>query len=402
MQRGPSIQDELLRRLDAAVEARGYRNRIDSRRMLLLSWPAHCAPLPEPSCQRSKGLLRLEHDLLETIGSELAFHVPRALIVELAREDRAEVIGWLDRMLQDESIGEWSYGQLLEALSYLVRDGHLERSEATDRIVRVLRRREHCEYDLISAIAITELGRLGATECDTYVHECFDRQQIGDDYYARSDWVADCEKAKTPNSRLEQLDDNERDLVKRLERWYCFSEVSHSLDPFVETTESNPAYRNEPTDSTFTTAEIDAHFEALRSSNDHRFPRAAIKNLRRNAQQVKERLIDVVCEGLEQAGGPAARANSGPFLALVLLIAADVRIPRDVLLRIIDLSDDQRMELFGEAIYPAVVVALSRSLRGDTGPIDARILDSERSEADRVELARFLPTFILVGTFDTG
>jgi hypothetical protein len=49
------------------------------------------------------------------------------------------------------------------------------------------------------------------------------------------------------------------------------------------------------------------------------------------------------------------------------------------------------MDLFGDAMDNAITVALSLSLQGDTAPIDARIVDPERSEMDRSVLAMFYP-----------
>jgi hypothetical protein len=102
-------------------------------------------------------------------------------------------------------------------------------------------------------------------------------------------------------------------------------------------------------------------------------------------------LIEEVRHGLGKAGGPNARSSNGPFLALALLIAGRVKIPRDLLLRIVDLPEDQRFDLFGDTMDYAITVALSQSLQGDTAPIDARIVDPERPAMDRSYLATFYP-----------
>ena len=135
--------------------------------------------------------------------------------------------------------------------------------------------------------------------------------------------------------------------------------------------------------------EVDQHLLAIRESNDGSFPRAAVKALGSHTEQVKEQLIAEVRDGMSKAGGPDARASNAPFLALTILIARDVLLPSELLLAILDLPDDQRMDLFGDSMHSAFVVAVSLSLQGDTGPIDQRIADPQRKDIDRAELASF-------------
>ena len=391
IQRGPKIQDEVLRRLDKAVSHAGIGIGCIPLECFYCFGLLIAHPCVEqlPTLER---LLRLDRDILDRLASDLSHNVPWILIVEIARVDGpTDVIAWLDRMLHDDSIGEWSAGLLVTALPYLVRDEIIPREQAIDRLIGVLRRRESHTYDLLSAFALIELSNLGATELDAFVNECFDRDQIDDDLYGRADWQRECGELTTPESRLEGLREPELDLLEQIQPWHCFSEVSHSLNPFEATFEPNPDRLQDRCGSSLTASEIDLHFQSLRTSNDQRFPRAAVEALERNAEQVKERLIEEVRDGLGKAGGPDARCSNGPFLALALLIARGVKIPRDLLLSIVDLPEDQRMDLFGDAMDHAVTIAISLSLQGDTAPIDARIIDSGRSEIDRSVLARFYP-----------
>ena len=135
--------------------------------------------------------------------------------------------------------------------------------------------------------------------------------------------------------------------------------------------------------------EIDQHLLAIRESNDSSFPRAAVKALGFHTEQVKEQLIAEVRAGMLKAGGPDARASNAPYLALTILIARAIPLPSELLLAILDLPDDQRMDLFGDSMYSAFVIAASISLQGDTGPIDRRIVDPQRLDIDRAELAGF-------------
>lgn len=389
-QRGPKIQDEVLRRLDKAVSDAGTGIGCIPCECFYCFGLLIAHPCVEqlPTLER---LLRLDHEILDRLASDLSHDVPGTLIAEIAKGDGStEVIAWLDRMLQDDTIGEWAGGSLLRALPYLVRGEILPRVQAIDRLVGVLRQRESHKHDMLSAFALIELSNLGATELDAFVNECFERQQVDEDLYCRDDWQRECGDP-TPESRLEMLEEPELDLVKRIQWWYCFSEVSHSLNPFEATYESNPASPRGRIGSSLTESEIDLHFRSLRNSNDLKFPRTAVQALKRHTEQVKERLIAEVHDGLSKAGGPDARSSNGPFLALVLLIARGVKIPRSLLLGIVDLPQDQRMDLFGDAMDDAIAVALSLSLLGDTAPIDARIVDPDRSEMDRSVLAMFYP-----------
>ena len=391
IERGPQIQDEILRRLEKAIDDAGTG---------IGCLPAECFycfglltahPCAEqlPTLER---LLRFEDKLLNRLASELANSVPQFLIAEIAKADGpADVIAWLARMLQDDSIGVWSFASILSALPYLVRDETIPREQAIDQLIGVLRRRESHKYDTISAFTLIELSNLGAAEWDAFVNECFDRGQIDESVYCRADWQRECDELTTVESKLEALEKSDLDLIERIDWWYGFADVSYGLNPFEATFEPNPASAWQQFGSPLTESEIDSHFRSLRDSSDENFPSAAVQAFQRNTEQVKERLIEEVRYGLGRAGGPEARSTNGPFLALALLIARSVKIPRDLLLSIVDLPEDHCMDLFGDAMDHAVVVALSQCVQGDTAPIDERIIDAGFSGIDRGVLARFYP-----------
>jgi hypothetical protein len=385
--RGPNIQDEVLRRLDTVASQAGIgvgslpQDCLFCFGLLI----AHPCMKQLPTLER---LLRLDRDILDRLASELIYSVPLILLAEIAiAEGTTDVFAWLDRMLEDDSIGEPSAGVLVSVFPYLVRRVIMPRDQAIERLIGLLRRRESQKYDMLSACAILELSNLGAAEQDAFVNECFDREQIDEDFYCRDDWQLVSES----EGRLQQLKELKPDLLEQIQWWHCFSEVSDSLNPFEATIEPNAERLHHGYGSSLTASEIDSHFQSLRKSNDRKFPREAVEAFNRNIVDVKERLIGEVRDGLAKAGGPEARASNAPFLALALLIAREVKIPRDLLLRIVDLPEDHCMDLFGDAMGDAIAVALSLSLQGDMTPIDARITDTERSDIDRGVLAQIYP-----------
>jgi hypothetical protein len=280
---------------------------------------------------------------------------------------------------------------MLNALPYLVRDAGLDRSSAADRLIEVLLRRKSQRQDLLSAVAVTELSNLGATEFESFVLECFQRGQIDDDFYCRKDWIRESAELTTRQDRLEELNRLSFDIVEIVEWWYGFPQLSHSLDPWNANYEPNPARQQGLGLPDLSDAEIDEDIAAIRNSDDRSFPRTAVEELSRHAAQAADRLIAEVRRGMSLAGGPESRSSNGPYLALTILVARDVPVPSDVLLAILDLPDNDRMDLFGDSIDSALMNAVSLSLLGDTRPIDQRIVDSERSRLDREMLADFYP-----------
>lgn len=389
--RGPAAEDELLRPLQAAIDDAGKGIGCLPRECfycfgLLLAHPGvHLLPTLE-------GLLRLGSDDLDQVLGELKHPGTISMLVAIAKDDAVEeTLAWIEQMIQDDSIDPWSRIPILGALSYLVRDAGLDRYSATDCLIGVLLRRKSQRQDPLSAVAVVELSNLGATEFESFVLECFQRGQIDEGFYCREDWLRESGALTTWQDRLEELDRLSYDIVEMAEWWYGFPQLSYSLDPRDANYEPNPASQQDRSLANLSDAEIDEYIAAIRNSDDRSFPRTAVEELSRHAAQAADRLIAEVRRGIGLAGGPESRSSNGPYLALTILIARDVPVPSDVLLAILDLPENDRMDLFGESIDSALVNAISLSLLGDTRPIDRRIVDSERSRLDREMLADFYP-----------
>ena len=170
-----------------------------------------------------------------------------------------------------------------------------------------------------------------------------------------------------------------------------FPKLSHSLDPWNANYEPNPSSQQDWGLPDLSDAEIDEDIAAIRNSDDRSFPRAAVQELSRHAAQTADRLIAEVRRGMSLVGGAESRSSNGPYLALTILVARDVPVPSELLLAILDLPDNDRMDLFGDSIDSTLMNAISLSLLGDMRPIDQRIVDSERSWLDREVLADFYP-----------
>ena len=387
--RGPAIEDELLRPLRSAVADAGKG---------VGSIPGECffcfgLLLANPSIRQLpviEQLLRLpESDLGEAIG-DLIHDGFVALLVGIARTVEVdEVLAWMDRVIVDDSVNAWSRWSCVSALTFLVREELLDRSAAIDRIVSVLQQRSSQMYDLISAACVAELSNLRAVEADSFVTECFERNQIDDSIFNRSDWEGERDETLKVEQKLDQLRELQFDIVEILKTWGGFQFISNSLDPRDAASKLNPDADPSRPSSGLSKRDIDQHLMAIRKSNDNSFPRAAVKALATHVEQVKKQLFDEVHAGMAKAGGPDARASTAPYLSLTILIARDIPLPSELLLTILDLPDDLRMDLFGDSMYSAFVVAVSLSLQGDTSSIDLRIADSQRQDTDRAELARF-------------
>ena len=387
--RGPASEDELLRPLRRAVADAGKG---------VGSIPGECffcfgLLLANPSVRQLpliEQLLRLsESDLDEAVG-DLKHDGLIALLVGMSRTAGVdEVLAWTDRVIVDDSVNEWARWSCVSAITYLVREELLDRSAAIDRIVSVLQQRSSQTYDLISAASVAELSNLRAVEADSFVAECFDRNQIDDSIFNRFDWEGERDKTITVEQKLNQLPKPQFDIVEILKTWAGFGYVSNSLDPRDPASKLDPAADPSRASSGLSKHKIDQHLLAIRESNHGSFPHTAVKALGNHIEQVKEHLIAEVQAAIAKAAGPDARANNAPYLALTILIARDVRLPSKLLLAILDLPDDQRMDLFGDSMHSAFVVAASLSLQGVTSPIDLRIADPQRLDIDRAELAGF-------------
>ena len=389
MSRGPAIEDELLRPLRSAVADAGKG---------VGSIPGECffcfgLLLANPSARQLpviEQLLRLsESDLDQAIG-DLKHNGLIALLVGIARTaDVDEVLAWIDRMIADDSVNVWSRWSCVSALTFLVREELLDRSAAIDRLVSMLKQRSSETYDRISAASVTELSNLRAVEADSFVAECFDQNRIDNSIFCWSDWEQERDETLTVEQKLNQLPELQFDIVEILETWHGFRYVSNSLDPREPACQLNPDAGPSWASSGLSKREIDQHLLAIRESSGSSFPRAAVKALGIHTEQVKEQLIAEVRAGMLKAGGLDARASNAPYLALTILIARAIPLPSELLLAILDLPDDQRMDLFGDSMHSAFVIAASLSLQGDTGPIDRRIVDPQRLDIDRAELAGF-------------
>lgn len=389
--RGPAAEQELLRPLQASIEDAGQGVgclRAESFFCfgLLMAHPGvHLLPTLE-------GLLRLSADDRKKLLGELAKDGTSAMLVGMARDGGLEeTLAWIDRMIDDHSIDVWARATLVSVIPYLVRDAGMDLDSAKDQLITLLARRKSQRKDLLSAFAALELGNLGAVEFNDFVAECFRRGQIDTDLFDAEDWVRDMASPATLAERLEELSPISSDIIEAVEWWYGFPRLSHSLDPWNAVYEPNPASWQDPSARELSDAEIDESMEALRNSHDASFPREAVEQLKRHTAQVADRLIAEVRHGLTLAGGPDSRSTNGPFLALTLLIADDTVLPRDLLLSTIDLSPDDRADVFGDTADDALVYALALSLLGDTRPIDERMVDSQYSQLSRDTLASFYP-----------
>ena len=85
-QRGPKIQDEVLRRLDKAVSDAGTGIGCIPRECFYCFGLLIAHPCVEqlPTLER---LLRLDHEILDSFASDLSHDVPGTLIVEIAKGD---------------------------------------------------------------------------------------------------------------------------------------------------------------------------------------------------------------------------------------------------------------------------------------------------------------------------
>ena len=238
--RGPAIEDELLRPLRSAVADAGKG---------VGAIPGECffcfgLLLANPSARQLpviEQLLRIsENDLDEAIG-DLKLHGLITLLVGIARtEDVDEVLAWIDRMIADDSVDVWSQWSCVSAITFLVRDELLDRSAAIDRIVSVLKQRSSETYDLISAASVAELSNLRAVEADSFVAECFDRNQIDDSIFSRFDWEEERDETPTVEPNLNRLPELQFDIVEIVKTWAGFRYVSNSLDPREAACQSNP------------------------------------------------------------------------------------------------------------------------------------------------------------------
>ncbi|MEM7312968.1 MAG: SEC-C metal-binding domain-containing protein [Planctomycetota bacterium] len=397
IQRGPSIREPLLRRLDEIAESAGSGiGSVPGEAFFCFGLLLACPSKEQlPTLER---LLRLDWDHFDEIGGDLTYDIPNLLLAEIARRDGGDmVMQWVARIIADESMHENARSFLLPSLPYMVHNGSLQRQEAIDYLTTLLRKRENCNYDQLSTYALIELSNLEAGEQDGLVRACFDRKQIDDSIFAPADWERESACFATPDSPSASPRPLELDFLERIKWWHGFPEICESLDPFGPAEPNPNRHVSSFTKAPLSAADIDGYLRALSSSNDENFPGEAVRKLVAAMDQVQEHLIEELRQGLLRAGGPEARSNNSAFLAFVLLVAQTRRIPQDILLGFIDLSDESRFDLLGDSVGLLLVIALATSLQGNAAPIVERILDPERDELDRSLLTMFFPCSARLG-----
>ena len=272
-------------------------------------------------------------------------------------------------------------------MRFWVHDGLISRSDAISQLKAWLTLWSDLKYDTLSCVCVCELLDLHASESHAFITECFDRGQIDEDLVDRDTCLRDLQSGTAEN-----LDPASEfgDLIEYFSGWYGYTATSLSLDPVcgeLKSIEKPMRFGSEtPKES-----DIRQWLNAIRQSNDRNYPREAVQSLSRHASKVADRLTDEVRWGLQQCGTPDARSSNGPFLAASILAAERLGPHRDVFLQILDLSAEDRMDLFGDAIESSIVYGLSHLLLGNCQEIDQRIDDPERDELDRATMALFYP-----------
>lgn len=219
--------------------------------------------------------------------------------------------------------------------------------------------------------------------------DCFSRNQLDDSLFGNHDWIDENLESQSVEERLSKVRVRDFNMIERLKTWSSFEMISHRFDPRDGINEPNSERLSVHDQRSLTETEINQHLESLRASHDDLFPRDAVEALQRHAKQVKEQLLAEVHAGMERGGTESARVNNAPFLAMAILISQDVSIPAQLLLDILDLPNDQKMDLFGDALQSAVVFALAQNLQGDTSPIDQRIADPKLTDVERAGFVDF-------------
>jgi hypothetical protein len=395
--RGPSANEVLLSRLVAAAEnADGGIGSIPSESFFCF---AMLGTRPDvnmlPTIAR---LCKLDEDAFDRIIGELKHDFNTALIVKMTDETNVGMIHqWIDSMIHDPQVGLYAKWSLVGVLPYWVRDGLMRRESAIDQLTNWVRQRSGETNDTLSGACVCELLDLNACEEKSFIESCFDLGQIDESLVDRESCLNELSERRTKAKELNRSNGAEGDLIEYFRGWYGYSMASDSLDPRCTDYRDIGSKHWLDRDETIEDTDVDRWFDEVRQSNDQNYPREAVESLSLHASQVVDRLVDEVRWGLQQAGGPNARTSNGPFIAATILASDNHSSATDVFLGILDLSPDHRANVFGDAIEPSIVAALSASLLGDCDPIDQRIDDDSRDDLDRAMLVMFYPLSVWHG-----
>jgi hypothetical protein len=347
-------------------------------------------------------LFELEDQARDEVVGDLTEDFSVELVAGMADADNVDsIFHWIDTLIQNPNVEPIATYQWPHALHLWVRAGLLTREAAIEQLKRWILQRSSEFQDTFSGFCICELLDLNAIEEKQFVESCFDRGQIDEDLVDRESCTIML--AENPNDEIESETQSKIkfDPVEYLSGWHGFAKANDSLNP--RSTElrdiDNGANRFGPP-APIDDAQLDTWFKAIRQSNDQHYPRDAVEQLCRKSSRIIERLIDEVRWGLSQAGGAQSRASNGPFIAASILAAQEYVPASDLFLDILDLPAEQRADVFGDAIEPSIVAALSSSLLGNCDPIDQRINDAGRGSLDRAGLAMFYPLSVWHGYVD--
>ncbi|EMI15862.1 SEC-C motif domain protein [Rhodopirellula maiorica SM1] len=397
LSRGSAANEVLLSRLEQTVQnVRGGIGSLPRESFFCFAMLRNCPDVGMlPTLER---FYQLDQQTLAAAIGDLVHGFGTSLFVKMSDADNvASLTEWIESMIQNPNVYSYCQCHLASVLRCWVRDGQMSRDTAIARLKKWLQLRSNHSADMVSASIVCEFMELAAHEEKTFIESCFKRGQIDEDFIDYESCMDELSQNQTGQPIWTPKHEDEPDLIEYFRNWHCFSKASDSFDPrcteYRDITSDIPSYRSEMPDR----EQIDQWFTAIRNSNDQSYPREAVQMLSRHASSLMDRLADEVRYGLSQATSDDPRSGNGPFLAATILAAEiDVTCSNE-LLGILDLTPDQRFEVFGDAIEAPIVSALSRSLLGDCGPIDQRVEDSSRDTLDRASLTMFYPLSVWQG-----
>jgi len=377
--------DVLLKRLECSIEnITGGIGAVPSESFfcyLLLHTHADISMLP--TLQR---MFELNNAAISSIIGDLKTEFTPTLIRRITNEHNLETVReWIDKLVQRADVDEYVRWSLVRVMRFWVQAGLMSREDAIAQLKTWITGFGELKYDMLSAACVCEMLDLNAVEEQSFIMDCFDRGQIDESLVDRDSCLGELQLGTTSSSS-----DEIHDLVKYFSGWRGYTSTSLSLDP--ESGDLKPIEK--PSwggDEAPKESDIRQWLTAIRQSNDRNYPREAVRCLSQHASKVADRLVDDVLWGLQKVGQPDARSSNGPLIAATFLAAQRFGSDKDVLFEILDLTLDDRMDVFGDAIESSIVYALSHRLLGNCQEIDQRIDNPDRDELDRATLAMFYP-----------
>ncbi len=315
------------------------------------------------------GLLRLSDDQCDELIGDAEFeYLPKTLAVLCERPEE------LAPVIKDRSVSEAGRGICTTAYVEMVRLGRISMEEGVRRLRQHLRDAlEQGDAGPVTPL-VDELTSLDPRDALEEIHEAFARGMVDDSYICLEDVARAMAKARgregagvTESCQAPTVDE----IVEELRTWY-WAEDDQDDEP-----------ADDPPGPGFAELDVEEIIAELDRAHRH-LPEEALRAAQLRRQEITPKLIEVLQRVVDLARNGIEYEGNAPFFAVFLLAEFRAAEALPVIFRLLELPDDQRDRVFGDADCEC----LSRLLAAVVDDVD--LLDSAMRNPDLEHIARWV------------